>query len=81
MSNRYKIGGRTIVQAIEANNRKKLVKCVKGHYIHWNQELKLSDDILNPRKFSDAFNRSKNKRRPDIWYYSKEKKGKRQNLH
>jgi hypothetical protein len=50
--------GRIIVQTIESNNRKKLVKCVNGQYIYWNQELKLPDDILNPKKFTDVFNRS-----------------------
>jgi hypothetical protein len=54
---------------------------VNGQYIHWNQELKLPDDILNPRKFPDVFNMSQRKRRPDIWYDSKEKKKERQNLH
>jgi hypothetical protein len=74
MTKRQNNVGRIIVQAIEANNRRKLVKCVNGQYIHWNQELKLPDDILNPRKFSDVFNRSESKRRSDIWYYSKERK-------
>jgi hypothetical protein len=75
MTKRHNNVGRIIVQAIEANKRKKLVKCMNGQCMRWNQELKLSDDILNSRKFIDVFNRSESKRRPDIWYNSKERRG------
>jgi hypothetical protein len=68
------------VQVIETNNRKKLVKSTRGQYIHWNQELRLYNDILNPRKFPNVFDRKENMRRPDIWFYSKEKKGERTEL-
>jgi hypothetical protein len=66
--------GIIIVQAIDVNNRKNLVKSISYQYIHWNKELKLPDDITNPRKFPDMFNREESKRRPDIWYYSKERR-------
>jgi hypothetical protein len=36
--------------------------------------LKLLDDILNPKKIPAIFNKRERKKRPDIWYYSKEKK-------
>jgi hypothetical protein len=68
------------VQAIEANNRKKLIKSTSGQYIHWNQELRLSDDVWNPRKFPNAFDRKESKRRLDIWFNSKEKKSERTEL-
>jgi hypothetical protein len=75
MTKRHNNVGRIVVQAIEANNRKNLIKCTNGQYIHWNQELKLTDDINNPRRDTNLFNRKESKWRPDIWYYSKEKKG------
>jgi hypothetical protein len=58
--------GRILVQAIKANNRKKLVKSTNGEYIHWNQELMVPDEILNPRKFPSVFEREESIRRPDI---------------
>jgi hypothetical protein len=80
MTKRHNNVGRIIVQAIDAYNRKNLVKSINGQYIHWNQELNLSDDITNPRKFPDMFNREESKRRPDIWYYSKERRGEKSKL-
>jgi hypothetical protein len=38
------------------------------------------DDIANPMKFPDMFNREESKRRPDIWYYSKERRGEKSKL-
>jgi hypothetical protein len=80
MTKRHNNVGRIIVQAIEANNRKNLIKWTNGQYIHWNQGLKLPDDINNPRKVPNLFDRKESKRRPDIWYYSKEKKGEKSEL-
>jgi hypothetical protein len=36
MTKRHSNVGRLIVQAIEANNRKNIIKCTNGQYIHWN---------------------------------------------
>jgi hypothetical protein len=80
MTKRHNDVGRIIVQAIDANNRKNLVKSINDQYIHWNQELNLPDDITNPKKFPDMFNRKESKRRPDIWYYSKERRSKKLKL-
>jgi hypothetical protein len=77
MVKRHNNVGRILVEAIEANNREKLIKSTCGQYIHWNQERRLPDDFLNPRKFPNVFDRKESKRRPDIWFYSKEKKGER----
>jgi hypothetical protein len=44
-------------------------------YIHWNQELTLPDEIINPRRDTDFFDRQATKRRPNIWYYTRVKKG------
>jgi hypothetical protein len=80
MTKRHDKVGRILLQAIEANNREKLIKSTSGQYIHWNQELRLPDDVLNPRKFPNVFDRKESKRRPDIWFYSKEKKSERTEL-
>jgi hypothetical protein len=72
--------GRILVQAIEANNRKKLVKSISGQFIHWNRELRLPDEVRNPKPYPSVFNRDQSKRRPDIWYYSREDKGERKEL-
>jgi hypothetical protein len=36
-----------------------------------------SDEVLNGRKSPSAFEREESRRRPDICYYNKEKKGER----
>jgi hypothetical protein len=74
MTKRHNNVGKLLVQAIEANDRKKLMKSTSGQYINWNQELRLPDDVLNLRKFPNVFEKNKSKRRSDIWFYSKEKK-------
>jgi hypothetical protein len=66
---------RIIVQVIEANNRRTLIKCETGQYIHCDQELRLPDMINNPKRNTEFFNRENSKRKPDIWYYTKVKKG------
>jgi hypothetical protein len=77
MTNRHNNVGMILVQAIGANNRKKLVKSTSGQFIHWNQELRLPDDVNNRKRFPNIFDRKESKRKPDIWYYTKEKKGER----
>jgi hypothetical protein len=57
MTKRQNNVGRILVQAIEANNREKLVKNTSGQNIHWNQKLRLPDEVLNPRKFSIVIDR------------------------
>jgi hypothetical protein len=64
-----------IIQAIEANNPKNLIKSKTGQYIHWNQELRLSDMDNNLKRNSEFFNRENSKRKSDVWYYTKVKKG------
>jgi hypothetical protein len=78
MTKRHNNVGRIIVQAIEANNRKKLVKSISGQFIHWNQELKLPDNIMNPRKFHNVFDRKE--RREDQTYGTTAKKRKEKEL-
>jgi hypothetical protein len=62
MTKRHNNVARIIVQAIEANNRRHLIKSETGQYIHCNQELRLPDMFNSP------------KRKPDICYYIKVKK-------
>jgi hypothetical protein len=66
---------RILVQAIEVCNRKELIKSTTEQYIHWNQEIKLPDEIRDPRRNPDIFDERVAIRRPDIWYYTKVKKG------
>jgi hypothetical protein len=55
MTKRHNNVGRILAQAIEANNRNRLIKSNSGSYIHWNEELKLPDDVRNPRRFQSPF--------------------------
>jgi hypothetical protein len=80
MIKRHNNVGRIIAQVIEANNRKKLIKSISGQIIHWNQELRLPDEINNPIKFPNVFDREESRRRPDIWYYAEEKRGEKTEL-
>jgi hypothetical protein len=50
MTKRHNNVARIIVQAIEPTNRKELVTSNTGHYINWNQELRLPVEIINPRR-------------------------------
>jgi hypothetical protein len=45
MTKRHNNVAKIIVRCIESANRKELIKRIKGQYIHWNQELRLSDDV------------------------------------
>jgi hypothetical protein len=75
MTKRHNNVARIIVQSIEVNNRRNLIKSETGQYIHWNQELRLPDMINNSKRNPNFFNRVNSKRKPDIWYYTKVKKG------
>jgi hypothetical protein len=70
MTKRHNNVGRILAQAIEANNRNRLIKSNSGSYMHWNEELKLPDDVRNPRRFQSPFDQ--HRRRPDIWFYTRE---------
>jgi hypothetical protein len=75
MTKRHNNVAKVVVQAIEASRRKELTKSSTGQYIHWNQEIRSSDDIRDPRIKSEALEEETARRRPDIWYYTKERKG------
>jgi hypothetical protein len=45
MTRRYDNIGQLIVQAIQATNRNDVIKCSTDLYLHWNQELRLSDGM------------------------------------
>jgi hypothetical protein len=47
---RYHNVVKILAQAIEANNRKEIIKSTTGQFIHWNQEIRLPDNILDPRQ-------------------------------
>jgi hypothetical protein len=51
------------------------MKSITGQYIHWDQELRLPDEIINLRRNPEFFDREASKRKPDICYYTKVKKG------
>jgi hypothetical protein len=75
MTKRHNNVARIIAQAIESNNQRNLIKSETGQYIHWNQELRLPDIINNPKRNSEFSDRESSKRKLDIWYYTKVKKG------
>jgi hypothetical protein len=75
MTKRHNNLAKIVVQAIEASRRKELTKSATGQYIHWNQEIRLPDDTRDPRIKSEALEEETARRRPDIWYYTREKKG------
>jgi hypothetical protein len=64
-----------IAQAIEANNRKNIIKSTTGQYLHWNQEIRLPDDILDPRHAPEALKDEVMRRKPDIWFYTIKREG------
>jgi hypothetical protein len=73
MTKRHNNVTRIIVQGIESTDKKELVKSNTGQYIHWNQELKLPDEINNQRRDPNFFDREAIKRRLDIWHYTRVK--------
>jgi hypothetical protein len=73
MTKRHNNVAKVVVQAIEASRRKELMKSATGQYIHWNQEIRLPDDLRDPRIKSEALEEETARRRPDIWYYMKER--------
>jgi hypothetical protein len=44
MTKRYNNVAKILAQAVEACNRKELIKSSTGQFIHWNQEIRLPDD-------------------------------------
>jgi hypothetical protein len=63
MIKRHNNVARIFVQAIEACNRKEIIKSTTGQFIHWNQEIRLPDNIIDPRKNPDLFDETI----PDVW--------------
>jgi hypothetical protein len=66
MTKRHNNVARIVAQAIEVNNRKEIIKKTTGQYIHWNQEIRLSDDINDPRRAPDTLKEEAMRRKPDI---------------
>jgi hypothetical protein len=64
---------RIVAHEVEANNRKEIIKSTTGQYIHWNQEIRLPDNINDPRRAPDALKEEVMPRKPDIWYYTDRK--------
>jgi hypothetical protein len=80
MTKRHNNVAKIIVQAIEANNRKNIVKSTSGQFIHWNQEIRLPDNILDPRHAPDTLKDEVMMRKPDIWFYTIKKDGQESEL-
>jgi hypothetical protein len=74
MTKRHNNVARILVQAVEANHRKELIKSSTGQFIHWNQEIRLPDNILNPRREPKLFEENAIKRRPDFCFYTIKRK-------
>jgi hypothetical protein len=75
MTKRHNNVARIIAQAIEANNRKNIIKSTTGQFIHWNQEIRLPDNIKDPRVMPDALKEEVMRRKPDLWYYTIRRNG------
>jgi hypothetical protein len=75
MTKRHNNVAKIVAQAIEANNRKNIIKSTTGQFIHWNQEIRLSDNILDPRHAPDALKDEVMRRKPDLWFYTIKKEG------
>jgi hypothetical protein len=56
MTRKHNNVAKIIVKAIETINWKYLSKSITERYIHWNQELRLPNDINNPRENPEFFN-------------------------
>jgi hypothetical protein len=70
MTKRHNNVVRIVIQAIEANNRKEITKSTTEQCIHWNQEIRLPDNINDPRVISNALKEEVMRRKPDLWYYT-----------
>jgi hypothetical protein len=75
MTKRHNNVARIVAPAVEANKRKEIIKSTTGQYIHWNQEIRLPDDIMDPRRAPDALKEEMMRRKPDIWFYTVKKNG------
>jgi hypothetical protein len=75
MTKRQNNVAKIVVQAIEANNRKNIVKSTTGQFIHWNQEIRLPDGIADPRHPPESLKEEVMRRKPDVWFYTIKKNG------
>jgi hypothetical protein len=75
MTKRHNNLARIIVQAIEVNNRKNIIKSTTEQYIHWNQEIRLPDNIKDPRLAPDTLKDELMQRKPDLWFYTIKRNG------
>jgi hypothetical protein len=75
MTKRHNNVAKIVAQAVEANNRKNIVKSTTGQFIHWNQEIRLPDNILDPRHDPETLKDQTMRRKPDIWYYTVKREG------
>jgi hypothetical protein len=80
MTKRHNNVAKIIAQAIEANNRKNIIKSTTGQFIHWNQEIRLPDNILDPRHAPEALKDEVMRRKPDIWFYTIKREGQESEL-
>jgi hypothetical protein len=75
MTNWHNKIARIVAQAIEANNREEVIKSTTGQCIHWNQEIRLPDNINDQRVTPDALKEEVMRRKPDLWYYTVKRNG------
>jgi hypothetical protein len=75
MIKRYNNVAKKFSTAVEACTRKDLINSSTGQFIHWNQEIKFPDDINDLRSNPELFDEKTSRRRPDIRYYIKVKRG------
>jgi hypothetical protein len=75
MTKRHNNVAKILAQAVEANNRKEIIKSITGQYIHWNQEIRLPDNIMDPRREPEIFEEGALKKRLDIWFYTVKRRG------
>jgi hypothetical protein len=80
MTKRHNNVAKIIVQAIEANNRKNLIKSTSGQFIHWNQEIRLPDGIADPRHAPEMLKDEVMRRKPDVWFYTIKRDGQESEL-
>jgi hypothetical protein len=73
MTKKHNKVARIVAQAIEANTRKEIIKSTTVQYIHWNQEIRLPDNIMDPRRAPDTLKEEAMRRKPDIWFYTVKK--------
>jgi hypothetical protein len=75
MTKRHNNVAKIVAQAIEANNRKEIIKSTTGQCLNWNQEIRMPDNILDPRKPLETLKDEVMTRKPDLWYYTVKRGG------